>query len=64
MRIAEEGNAILWNEPQGRKRVPLALGLKHVCPAFNPPDIKFFLCVLSAFVVQKMSILSALSTPY
>ena len=29
IRIAEEGNAILWNEPQGRSRVPLAPGLKH-----------------------------------
>jgi hypothetical protein len=30
---------------------PSAAGLKHVCPAFNPPDIKFFLRGLRGFVV-------------
>jgi len=24
-----------------------------VCPAFNPPDIQYLLCVLCVFVVQK-----------
>jgi hypothetical protein len=30
---------------------PSAAGLKHVCPAINPPDIKFFLRALRGFVV-------------
>jgi hypothetical protein len=36
---------------------PLAAGLKHVCPAFNPPDIKFFLRGLRGFVVQSLPFL-------
>ncbi|MBN1226200.1 MAG: hypothetical protein JXA79_04365, partial [Deltaproteobacteria bacterium] len=32
----------------------MAIAPKHVCPAFNPPDIKALLCALGDFVVQSL----------
>jgi hypothetical protein len=33
--------------------IPSPLGDEWLCPAFNPPDIKFPLCALRDFVVQE-----------